>query len=156
MLELGAGADGVELVELLPRGDDGDAALGVSNERRNLFAGEGGIDGHVRSANGKRREVGDSPLPAILGDEGDAVALSRSPAEKGISQRTDALVDLVRGDRLPVTEFVLPEDCARIAGRGNATKEIVDGGDGSVRHRVEIGKPKTRTLGQSRVYQLSA
>ncbi len=83
--ERGSGADGVELVELLAGGNDGDAAAGIVDQHGDLFAGEGGIDGNVGGADGKGGEVGDGPLPAILADDGDAVALLRSPAEKGLA-----------------------------------------------------------------------
>ena len=150
MLELGLGAHGVELVELLARGDDGDAAAGVAHQLGDLLAGERGIDGHIGRANGQRGEVGDGPLPAIFADEGDAIALFRAPVEKGLGQRADALVDLIGRERLPLAELVLPEDGARIGGRGDAEKRslMVEIGEtgvmGSVFRKLESGKPQSQ------------
>ena len=74
-------------------------------------------------------EIGDRPLPAVLADEGDAVALLRAQAQKGRGQSADALIDLIGGDGMPVPELVLPEDGARVGGRGDANKEVIDRGD---------------------------
>ena len=128
-LQAGLRAHGLKLVELLARGDDGDAATGVANLLGDLLAGERGIERHIGGADGQHGEVGDGPLPAILADEGDAVALFRAEAQKRRGQRTDALIDLVRGDRVPLAELVLPENGARIGGRGDANEEVVDRGD---------------------------
>ncbi len=75
VLQLGLGADRVQLVELLASGDDGNAAAGVAHQLRDLLAGEGGVDGHIGGADGQSGKIGDRPLPAVLADEGDAVAL---------------------------------------------------------------------------------
>ena len=69
----------------------------------------------------------DGPLPAVFGDQSDALALSRAPAEKRLGQGADPLVDLIGGDGLPLAELVLPEDGAGIACRRNAAKQVVDG-----------------------------
>ena len=130
-----AGADGVELVVLLPGGDDGDAAAGVGNKLGDLFAGESGIDGHVGGADGEGGKVGDHPLPAVLGNQRDAVALLRAPAQKRLGQRANTLVDLVRRDGLPVAELVLPKNGARIGRGSNAAKEIIDRRDGRIHRR---------------------
>ena len=88
-------ADGVQLVELLAGGDHGNPAAGIPHQPCNLLTGERGINGHIDCANGQRGEVGDGPLPAVLGDQGDAVALLCAPTEKNFAQGSDALVDLV-------------------------------------------------------------
>jgi len=36
------------------------------------------------------------------------------------------LIDLIRGDWVPLVELVLPQDSAWIGGRGNAKKEVID------------------------------
>ena len=54
----------------------------------------------------------------------------RAPAEKRLSQGADALIDLVGGDGLPLPKLVLPEDGAGVGCRGDAPKEVIDGGDG--------------------------
>ena len=128
-LKLGLVAHGVQLVELLARGDDGDAAAGVANLLGDLLAGERGIDGHIGRANGQRGKIGDDPLPAVLADERDAVALFRAELEKRRSQGADALIDLIGRERVPMAEFVLPEDGARVAGRGNAKEKVIEGCD---------------------------
>ena len=51
----GLRADGLQLVELLARGDDGDAAAGVAHLLGDLLAGQRGIDGHIGGADGQRR-----------------------------------------------------------------------------------------------------
>ena len=106
--QLGLGADRVKLVELLARGNDGNAAAGVAHQFRYLLAGEGGVDGNIRGADGQSSKIGDHPLPAVLADEGDAVALFRAHPQKCRGQRPDTLIDLIRGDRLPLAELVLP------------------------------------------------
>src|SRR5579859_1816966 len=97
-----------ELFELLASGNNGDAAAGVLDESADLLAGEGGVDGHVGGADGERGEVAHGPFPAVLADEGNAVALLRTPIEQGFAERADALVHLVRRDGAPAAEFVLP------------------------------------------------
>ena len=64
----------MELVELLARRDDGDAAAGIVNLLGDLLACERGIDGHIGRADRKRGKIGDDPLPAVLADQSDAVA----------------------------------------------------------------------------------
>ena len=93
--ELRQAADGVQLVELLPGGNHGNAAARIRHQRGDLLAGQRGVDGHIHSADGQRGKVCDGPLPAILGNQGDAVALLHAPAEKCLSQCTDPLVKLV-------------------------------------------------------------
>ena len=131
-LQLRLVAHGVQLVELLAGGDYGDAAAGVVQQHGDLLAGKRGVDGHIHGADGQRGEVGDGPLPAVFGDQGDAVAFLRAPAEKSLRQRADPLVDLVGGDGLPLAKLVLPEDGAGVGGRGNAAKQVIDGGERSV------------------------
>ena len=145
---------GVELVELLAGGDEGNAAAGIADEGCDLLAGERGVDGNVGCSDGERGEVGNGPLPAIFGDEGDAVALLCSPGEQGLGQRADALIDLVRGDGLPLAKLVLPEDGAGVVGRRDAAKEVVDGGDGrDFSHLFAIGNARARRRDHTRVYQ---
>jgi hypothetical protein len=55
----------------------------------------------------------------------------RAPAEKGLGQRADPLVNLVGGDRLPLAKLVLPEHGARVGGRGDAAKQVIDSGAAS-------------------------
>ena len=98
----------MKLVKLHARGNDGDAAAGVANQFRDLLAGKGGIDGHIGRADGQRGKIGDHPLPAVLADEGDAVALFRAHPQKGRGQRPHPLVDLIGRERLPLAELVLP------------------------------------------------
>ena len=74
----------------------------VAHQGGDLFAGEGGIDGHIDSANGERGKIGDSPLPAVFADEGDAISLLRTPAQKCRGQGPNPLINLVRGDGLPM------------------------------------------------------
>ena len=45
--------------------------------------------------------------------------------ERG-SQRADALIHLIGGERMPLVELVLPKNGARIGGRGDAKEKIVD------------------------------
>ena len=44
------------------------------------------------------------------------------------------MIDLVGGEGLPVAEFVLPEDGARIGGRRHPAKQVVNGAERSRRH----------------------
>ena len=119
----------LQLVKLLARGDDGDAAAGVAHQLGDLLAGERGIKRHIGGADGQRGEIGYGPLPAVLADEDDAVALLAPKAQKRRGQSPDSLINLVRGDGVPVAEFVLPKDGARIGGRGDAKEEVIDRGD---------------------------
>ena len=128
-LKRGLRAHGLKLVELLARGDDGNAAIGVANLLGDLLAGERGIERHIGRADGQRGEIGDGPLPAILADESDAVAFFRAEAEQCGGQSADALIDLVGRERMPLAELVLPQNGARIGGRGDANEEVVDRGD---------------------------
>ena len=88
-----------------------------------------------------------------------AMRAMRSPfcapqPQKGRGQRADALIDLVRGDGLPLAKLVLPEDGAGVGGRGYAAKEVVDGGDRSdLSHWFDLGSAETSPRGHSRVYQ---
>ena len=107
-LKLGLVTHGMQLVELHARGDYSDAAAGVANLLRDLFAGEGGIEGDIARANGERGKVGNDPLPAVLADKRDAIALFRAELEKRGSQGTHALIDLMGRERLPMAEFILP------------------------------------------------
>jgi hypothetical protein len=129
----------LKLVELLASGDEGDAAIGVANLLGDLLASQSGIKRHVCRANGQHSEVGDCPLPAILADEGDAVALLRAEAQQCRSQRTNSLIHLLRGDRVPLAEFVLPQDGTRISRRGDANEDVVDRGDLRRSHCVACG-----------------
>ena len=95
-LQLGLRAHGVKLVELLAGGDDGDAAIRVAHLFGDLLAGEGGIKRHIGGAYGQGGEIGDGPLPAILADDGDTVALLSAEAQKSGGQRADALIHLIR------------------------------------------------------------
>ena len=93
--------------------------------------------GTLTRIDGEDGEIGDGPLPAVFGDEGNAVALFRAPTQKSLSERMDALVDLVGGERLPVPELVLPEDSSGIGSRRDAAKQVIDGGEWSRCH-VEV------------------
>ena len=86
----------LKLVELLARGDDGDAAIGIAHLLGDLLAGEGGIERHIGGAYGEGGEIGDGPLPAILANEGDAVTLLSAEAQKCRGQCADALIHLIR------------------------------------------------------------
>ena len=110
-------AECVQLVELLARGNDGDAAAGVAHQFRHLLTGEGGIDGHIGRTDGQGGKIGDCPLPAILADEGDAVALLCAQAQKRCGQGPHSLIDLIGRERMPGAELVLPENGARIGRR---------------------------------------
>ena len=52
------------------------------HQRGHLLAGQRGIDGHIDRADGQRGKVRDCPLPAVLADQRNAVALLRSPAQE--------------------------------------------------------------------------
>ena len=119
----------MQLVELLARRDDSDSAACVTHLLGDLFASQRGIEGNIGSTDGQRGEIGDGPLPAVLADKDNAVTLLHAKAKKRRGQSTDTLIHLVRGDGMPVAEFVLPEDCARVACPGDANKEVVDRGD---------------------------
>ncbi len=67
-----------------------------------------------------------SPLPAVLADQRDAVALFRAELEKCRGQSAHALIDLIGRERVPMTEFVLPKNGARIGGRGNAKEKVIE------------------------------
>ena len=73
-------ANRIQLVELLAGGNHGDAAARVLHQHCNLLAGKGGIDGHIDRADGQRGEIGHRPLPAVLADQRNAIALLRAPA----------------------------------------------------------------------------
>src|SRR5205814_4607943 len=130
LLQSRAGADGVELVVLLARGNNCDAAPGICNEFGDLLARKSGVDGHVSGADSEGCEIGNHPFPTILRDKRNAVALLRSPGQKRLGQRTNTLIDLVRRYGLPMAELVLPEHGARIGRGSNAAKKIIDGING--------------------------
>ena len=136
--EVGLVAHGGELVELHARGDDGDAAAGVANLLRDLLAGEGGIEGDVGRADGERGKVGNDPLPAVFADERDAIALFRAELEKRSGQGAHALIDLIGRERLPLAEFILPENGARVGRRGHAKEQVVEGCDLRNRHHSKF------------------
>ena len=144
-------AHGLKLVELLACGDKGDAAIGVANLLGDLLARERGIERYICRADREDGEIGHGPLPAILADKGDAIALFRAETKQRGSQRMDALIHLVRGDRMPLAELVLPQDGARIGGRGDANEDVVDRGDGRWGHCVELASGAIGISGPWRV-----
>ena len=53
-----------------------------------LIGEQVGVDGNVDSADGEAGEVGDGPLPAILGEDGDAIAFADAPGlERDVYKR---------------------------------------------------------------------
>ena len=83
-----------------------------------LLGGQGGIDGHIDSAQHQGSEVHHRPLPTILRQQGDAVAFENAPGAKDVRQGIDASQKLVAGYGEPVTRRILPQDSAlALAGR---------------------------------------
>ncbi len=74
--------NGAELCKLCGGGDKGRLGPGVTEEKRNLLGGERGVDGHGSSAGEQNGKVGDGPLRAIFGEDGDAVAV-RDALDRG-------------------------------------------------------------------------
>ena len=126
---------------MLAGGDDGDAAAGIGEKDSDLVTGKRGVDGDVDGIDGEDGEVGDSPFPAVFGDQRDAVALFCAPGKEGLRKGVDALVDLVGGERLPGAGLVLPEDGAGICGRGQAAKKVIDGRERRRNHVGRFGQP---------------
>ena len=116
----------VQLVEQWARGHHGNLAARVAHQCRYLLAGQRGIDRHIDGPDRQHRKVGHRPLPAVLADQRYTVALLRSPGQQRCGQRLDTVVDLVRRDRQPIAELVLPQHRARVGRRGNAEEQIVD------------------------------
>ena len=114
---------------MLSCGDNGNAATGIFNQHGYLIAGKSRINGHIHSADGQGGKIRYRPLPAVFAYQRNAVALLRAPAEKSFGERADTLVELVRGNRLPLGELVLPQNRARISRIGYAMKQVIDGGE---------------------------
>ena len=136
VFQLSMGANGVEFVELLAGGDYGNAAAGIGEEGGDLIACEGGVNGDVDGSDGQDGKIRNHPLPAILGNDGNAIAFFRSPAQERLSQLMDSLVDLIGRKRLPVIELILPENGAGIRCGGNTQEQVVDGGEWGWFHLV--------------------
>ena len=83
-----------DLVVLSAGGDEEDARAGVGKEGNDLVGEEVGVDGDIGDAHGEAGEVGDGPLPAVLGEDGDAVAFADAPDAERFGKSADALIDL--------------------------------------------------------------
>ena len=77
-----------------------------------LVGGQGGVDGYVDSAQHQGGEVDHGPLPAILGQQRDAIAFDDAPGEKDVGQGIDASH---RARRLEMGCQLPDASCHRIA-----------------------------------------
>ncbi len=85
-------ADGGDFF-VLPGGRNDDyARAGVGEHPGHLLRGQGGIERHIDGAQGEDGEVGDRPLPAIFGENGDAIALVDFPFREGGGEGADARI----------------------------------------------------------------
>ena len=125
--EGGENAGELELCELVAGGEDEDLGGGVAEHVADLVGGEGGVEGDVDGAEGEGGEVGDGPLPAILAEEGDAVATLDAPVEEVGGEGADAAVEILGGDGQPGAGGVLPEHGDAIAGTRYFDQNIVRG-----------------------------
>ncbi len=124
---LGLIADGGDFLVLASCRDDDDAGAGVGQHSGDLLGGEGGVEGHIDGAEGEDGEIGDRPLPAIFGEDGDAVALADAPSGERGGEGANAAVELVAGDGLPLAGGIAPLQGAFGAGSAGAEEYVVYG-----------------------------
>ena len=78
-------------------GHYGDPGGGILDQGGDLFGGQGGIDGHIGSAEHQSGEVDDGPFPAIFRKDCDAVAFENAPGAESVRQSVDAGEEFVTG-----------------------------------------------------------
>ncbi len=74
---------------------------GVTEQKGNLLGGEGGVDRHGGGAEEQDGKVGDGPLGAILGEDGDAVAVGDALAAERLDDAHDPAVEVGGRDCMP-------------------------------------------------------
>jgi len=126
VFDVGGGAARSDLLILSARGDEDGARAGVGEEGNDLVGEQVGIDGDVGGADGEAGEVGEGPLPAIFGEDGDAIAFADAPGAERSGDGTNALIDLRGGDGLPAGRVVLEQHGAVAAAVRDDEENVVE------------------------------
>ena len=98
VLDLGFRLDGAQLGQLRGGGDECRFGPGVAEKKGDLPGGERGVDGNGDGAGEQDGEVGDGPLGAIFGKDGDAIAVGDAVAAEFLCDPHDPAVEARRRD----------------------------------------------------------
>ena len=123
----------LQLLVLLARTHHHHLRARVHQHVADLLRRQRRIQRHVHPADRKHRKVRHRPLPAVLRQDRNAVALAHAPSAQRIRQRPYPPIDFVRSNRLPSPALVLPLPNRRIPPRTNRDKDII--------HRPQIRHP---------------
>ena len=124
LLKAGSAADGRNFFVLSFGRDEGNASFGIDQQQRDLLRRQGGVNGNVDGAQSQGSEVDQGPLPAIFGQQGDAVALHDAPGGEAIGEGVDARHHVRARDRVPIARGVLPEKGAGVVAGGNQGENV--------------------------------
>ena len=115
VFDLGFLLDGAQLGQLRGGGDKRRFGAGVAQKNRDLPGGERGVDGHGDGAGEQDGEVGDGPLGAIFGQDGDAIVVADAVAAELLNDPHDPAVEAGGGDGLPLGIALEEHDAGLVA-----------------------------------------
>ena len=118
-------AGGLDLMRKLDGGDEGDASAAVAQLSGGLVGGQRGKHRHIDRTDGEAGEIGYGPLPAILCDERDAVALGHALGLQPGSQPACAPVQRIARDGLPGVPD-LGQDRAFCSARDRVNEDVIE------------------------------
>ncbi len=95
----------------------------MTEQKGNLLGGESGVDGHGGSAGEQDGKVGNGPLRAIFGEDGDAVATRDALVAERLDDAHDPAVEVRGRDRVPL-EVTLEEHDPGLVALHNLKKDV--------------------------------
>ena len=131
-LQRGQLACRMHLLRLLPRRDHHNLCAAVAQHVPHLLGGQRGIQRNIHGPQSQHGEVRHRPLPAVLAQQGHAVALAHSPSRQTRRQRAHPPIRLHRSNRLPrrlglrVHCRIEPQPESLLAAPTHLQKRVVD------------------------------
>ena len=130
--------NGLDLAQLMLRGDEEDPGAGIANGISGLLGGQCGVHRHRHRSEQQNGHIGSRPFGAILAENRDAIAFANSPVVQGASRAGDVAAEILGRDGQPLARLTVQHHAVEIA-FNDGEENIVQRGQG---HGASVGSAK--------------